>query len=230
MEGYGQNQNHRDLEQKTNPFDQHLHGSDYRWPGECNCFNAGVFVKIDWSGSGKKLPLSKGVKMFWQKKPIEKLIDKWKNEIDALIFYDEDTNIIIKAFLGMLDGIWESAMMVKPNETRSYFQKYKESLDLLIKGSFAIGLEFGDREKLSIEDAGKMRQLSTEVTLPIISISMEIIEISHCPGRIVLLPEDKESVKKSTEEGIKKVANRILSAGATIGIYKNLTMSSNNAP
>jgi hypothetical protein len=153
--------------------------------------------------------------MFWKKEvnPIEKLIIKWYNEINTYLSEDVETYRFIDAIIDIAEETRDSAMMVRPRETKLVIKNYKEEMNILIKGSFSVGLELGNLLSSTVGALLKANELLKFCIFPITDTAMKLIELSHCEGRIIVLPENKEEVKSSTAQGIKTASEKIFQAG-----------------
>ena len=62
----------------------------------------------------------------------------------------------------------------------------------------------------------------TQVREPLLTTMFQLIDISHKPGRRIILPENKEEVKKQTKSGVETASNSFYKAGINrFSIIKN---------
>jgi len=145
----------------------------------------------------------------------EKLIEKWSSTINSSNFINRSLeNNTIKPLHELFHLLMYSASLVKSGYTDATAPLVDEKINFLIRGSFALGLEFRERnrdtgELFSFEQIPSIIREKLEIlALPLRELANEFLVVSHSGDRIIYLPENQIEAQSETNKGITNAVNR----------------------
>lgn len=115
----------------------------------------------------------------------------------------------------------QSAACIDYKKTIKLSKRAAPILEKMIMRAYTLGFFYANEPSIDdIEEVEAMdgfpeadRKAVADAMKPLMEIALEMIEISHCPGRIIFFPENKMSVQQDTSKGIAKVAKEYYLAG-----------------
>lgn len=146
--------------------------------------------------------------MFWKKKTTFQIIaDRLDSYVEMHI--PDDVQSSAQALQNAIIGIAQSASMINNARATKLSEKGAIYFSDMLRGAYLIGYDFGQKHHPDLNTLTKINDFPPEVdepikeiTQPLINVVLELIDISHAPGRITLLREDKERVKRDLVDGI----------------------------
>lgn len=150
--------------------------------------------------------------MFWKKKSaFQEIAERLDKHVEMHI--SNSTQKSAEALKNGIVMIAQSAGSVNYRRAEKLSKNGATHFSDMIRGAYLIGYDYKKRYKSDLKVLEKLNDFPpevdehiTEITQPLVDTVVELVEISHSPGRLVLFEENKDEVKKGLVGGIFTVA------------------------
>lgn len=154
--------------------------------------------------------------MFWKKPLHEEIISKYGNNASSI--FSEGSQKNLEQLKDMIGLIGMSASMIDQRKGELHTRKAYELMPKCMFASYLLGYVGMDTNNFldQIDDEnGKYNVIDmiTNICLPLAENVHHLVEISHAPGRITMLRENKDQVKQNAIEAIYSCATNFYNDG-----------------
>ena len=145
------------------------------------------------------------------KTEFQEIAKRWDNRIGMQISPDAQKRA--EALKTLFELVSSSAAAINHRKASRLSEKGVNYFSDMLRGAFLIGYDYGKNYSTDIDALVKLDDFPVdvdvpikEITQPLVDVAIQLVELAHSPGRVTLLAENKESVKKDMVGSIFTVA------------------------